>query len=95
MLSILVLGPGCYNCRRLEALCREVVAELGVEAAVEKITDMNQILALGVMVTPGLVINGRVVSSGRVPSKNTLEQWIIEAGKQVDGKNNPRRGIDA
>ena len=81
MLSIFILGPGCYNCRRLEAMCKEVVAEQGLETAVEKITDLNQIHALGVMMTPGLVINGKVVSSGRVPSKNTLEHWILEASK--------------
>ncbi len=81
MLSILVLGPGCYNCQRLEALCREVVAEQGIESAIEKITDMDQIHALGVMATPGLVINGKVASSGRVPSKSTLEQWILEASR--------------
>ena len=79
MLSILVLGPGCYNCQKLEAMCKEVVTENDLEAAVEKVTDLNQIHALGVMMTPGLVINGKVVSSGRVPSKSTIEQWILEA----------------
>ena len=76
-----MLGPGCYSCQRLEAVCKEVVGEHGIEAAVEKITDMNQIHALGVMMTPGLVINGKVVSSGRVPSKSSIEQWILEARK--------------
>ncbi|UCH09971.1 MAG: TM0996/MTH895 family glutaredoxin-like protein [Fidelibacterota bacterium] len=79
MLSILVLGPGCYNCEKLAAMCQEVVEEQGLDAAVEKITDLNQIQAFGVMMTPGLVINGRVVSSGRVPSKTTLEEWILQA----------------
>ena len=81
MLSILVLGPGCYNCQNLEAMCKEVVGENNLEAAVEKITDLNQIHALGVMMTPGLVINGKVVSSGRVPSKSTIKQWILEAAQ--------------
>lgn len=79
MLSILVLGPGCYNCQKLEAMCNEIVKEKDIEAAVAKVTDLNQIHALGVMLTPGLVINGKVVTSGRVPSKSTLEQWILEA----------------
>lgn len=79
MISILVLGLGCYNCQKLEATCKEVVNEHGIEAAVEKITDLDQIHAFGVMMTPGLVINGKVVSSGRVPSKSTVEQWILEA----------------
>jgi hypothetical protein len=60
-------------------MCKEVVEEHDLDAAVEKITDLNQIQAFGVMMTPGLVINGQVVSSGRVPSKTTLEQWIREA----------------
>ncbi|MFB0517298.1 MAG: thioredoxin family protein [Candidatus Neomarinimicrobiota bacterium] len=81
MLSILVLGPGCYNCHKLEALCKEVVEEQGIEAAIAPITDLNQIHALGVMMTPGLVINGKVVSSGRIPAKATLEQWILEAAQ--------------
>ena len=81
MLSILVLGPGCTNCHKLEAMCKEVVEEQGIEAAVAPITDLNQIHALGVMMTPGLVINGKVVSSGRVPSRSTLEQWILEAAQ--------------
>ncbi len=81
MMSILILGPGCYNCRKLEAMCKEVVSENDLEAAVEKITDLNQIHALGVMMTPGLVINGNVVSSGRVPTKSSIEQWILEAAQ--------------
>ena len=81
MLSILVLGPGCTNCHKLEAMCKEVVEEQGSEAAVAPITALNQIHALGVMMTPGLIINGKVVSSGWVPSKSTLEQWILEAAQ--------------
>ncbi len=81
MLSILVLGPGCYNCHKLEAMCREVVGEHDIEAAVAPITDLDQIHALGVMMTPGLVINGKVVSSGKVPAKSTLEQWILKASQ--------------
>ncbi|UCH61630.1 MAG: thioredoxin family protein [Fidelibacterota bacterium] len=79
MLSILVLGPGCFNCHKLEAMCREVVEEKNVEAAIAPVTDLEQIHALGVMMTPGLVINGKVVSSGRVPPKSSIEQWIREA----------------
>ncbi len=81
MMSILILGPGCYYCRKLEAMCKEVVSENDLEAAVEKITDLNQIHALGVMMTPGLVINGKVVSSGRVPTKSSIEKWILKAAQ--------------
>ena len=79
MLSILVLGPGCYNCHKLEAMCQEVVEEQNIEAVIAPVTDLDQIHALGVMMTPGLVINGKVVSSGRVPPKSSIEQWILEA----------------
>lgn len=68
MVKIEVLGPGCSNCQRLEALAREAVVNLGLEAEVEKVTDVKEIMARGVMSTPGLVVNGKVVSKGRVPS---------------------------
>lgn len=77
MLSILVAGPGCMNCNKLAQMCREVVAENELEAVVEKVTDLNQITALGVLMTPGLIINGKVVSSGKVPLKDKLKQMIL------------------
>jgi len=67
MLKIQVLGSGCANCQKLEALVRQAVAGLGVEAEVEKVTDMREIMARGVMATPGLAVNDRLVSTGRVP----------------------------
>ncbi|MFC1550200.1 thioredoxin family protein [Candidatus Neomarinimicrobiota bacterium] len=79
MISILVAGPGCYNCRKLKAMCKEIVEEKNIDAAISEVSDMNQIAALSVMMTPGLLINGTLVSSGRVPSKEKLEQWIVEA----------------
>lgn len=79
MISILVLGPGCYNCQKLEAMCNEIVKEKNIDAAVAKVTDLEQIHALGVMMTPGLVINGKVISSGRMPTRATLEQWILDS----------------
>ncbi len=77
MLSILVAGPGCMNCNKLARMCKEVVEENSIDAVVEKVTDLNQIAALGVMMTPGLIINGKVVSTGKVPLKSTLENWIL------------------
>ena len=76
MIKIEVLGPGCANCQRLEALAREAVAGLGVDAEVEKVTDMREIMARGVMATPGLVVNKRVVSTGRVPSASEVMSLI-------------------
>ena len=73
-----VLGPGCANCQRLEANAREAVAMAGVEAEVRHITDYREIAAHGVMSTPGLVIDGRVVSVGRVPSAGDIAVWLAE-----------------
>ena len=79
MAKIEVLGPGCSNCQRLEAMARQAVADLGVEADVEKVTDVKEIMARGVMATPGLVVNGRVVSKGRVPSASEVTNLIATA----------------
>ena len=68
MVKIQVLGTGCANCQRLETLAREAVSGLGIEAEVEKVTDMRQIVARGVMATPGLAVNDKLVCTGRVPS---------------------------
>ncbi|MCB0277204.1 MAG: TM0996/MTH895 family glutaredoxin-like protein [Calditrichaeota bacterium] len=78
MLNIQVVGPGCANCNKLEQLCREVVAENGLEAQVEKISDYRKIVELGILLTPALILNGKMVSSGKLPSRNTLLQWFTE-----------------
>ena len=75
-MKIKVLGPGCANCTNLEALVKEVVAELGVEATVEKVTDFKDIAKYGIMSTPGLVINEVVKWSGSVPSKAKVNELI-------------------
>lgn len=76
---IKVLGTGCANCKKLEATVQDVVAELAVDAQVEKVTDIRQIMAFGVMSTPGLVIDGETVCSGRVPTKTEINAWVINA----------------
>jgi len=79
MLNIKILGSGCANCKRLEALAREVVGSLGLEAEFEKVTDMAEIMTYPILSTPGLVINGKVVSSGRIPSPSEIEAWLKAA----------------
>ncbi|MCK2125939.1 thioredoxin family protein [Thauera aromatica] len=80
MLDIKVLGPGCANCRKLEEVAREAVSATGVEAEITKVTDMGQIVAYDVLKTPGLVINEKLVSSGRIPTASTIAEWIRAAG---------------
>ena len=75
-MEIKVLGTGCTKCKTVEKIAREAVQELGIEARVEKVEDMLKIMQYGVMHTPALVINEKVVLSGKVPSKNELIKLI-------------------
>jgi small redox-active disulfide protein 2 len=76
---IKVLGPGCANCKKLEQITRSTVTMLGLEAQVEKITDYNAIMKYPILSTPGLVINEKVVCSGRVPSPAEVTTWLTTA----------------
>lgn len=75
-MEIKVLGPGCANCKNLEKLVFDVLAELNADADVSKVTDFKDIAAFGVMSTPALVIDGQVKLSGVVPSKAKLMEII-------------------
>jgi small redox-active disulfide protein 2 len=79
MITIKILGPGCANCRKLEEVARSAVASLKVEAEIIKVTDLQEIIAGGVLKTPGLMINGRLMSSGRIPPPATVAEWIQAA----------------
>ena len=76
MKKVQVLGPGCANCRRTAALIQSVADARGVEIALEKVEDYQQIAAFGVMHTPGVVIDGAVVHAGGVPAKKKIESWF-------------------
>lgn len=82
MLDIKILGPGCANCIRLEALCREVVSENNLEAKIKKIVDVNDFWKHGIMLTPGLVVNGKILVQGKLPTKRTLENWLLREAAQ-------------
>ena len=79
MLNIKVVGPGCANCNKLTELCREVVNENNIQAEIEKVTDVKKFADLGIFMTPGLILNNKVVSSGKIPTKSTLAHWIKNA----------------
>jgi small redox-active disulfide protein 2 len=79
MLTIKVLGSGCANCKKVEAVTRQAVANLGVDALVEKVTEYPQIMKYPILATPGLVINEKVVCSGRIPSEAEVSSWLKEA----------------
>ena len=75
-MDIKVLGSGCAKCNRLEQLTREAVAELGLEASFEHVTEMDKIMAYPIMTTPALVIDEVVRASGRIPSKEEIAGWL-------------------
>jgi small redox-active disulfide protein 2 len=82
MLNIKIVGSGCANCEKLAALCREVIEENNILAQIEKITDVSKFADLGILMTPGLLLDNKVVSSGKIPTKPVLTQWIIDIIKE-------------
>jgi small redox-active disulfide protein 2 len=76
MLTIKVLGSGCANCKRLEAVTRKVVIDLGIEADIVKVTDYAEIMKYPILSTPGLVVNEKLVSAGRIPSEAQIADWL-------------------
>lgn len=78
-MNIKVLGPGCANCVTLEKRTRQALADLRLEATVEKVTDYGQIASYGVMSTPGLVVNDQVILQGRVPTVAALSDLLGQA----------------
>ena len=76
MVSVKILGSGCANCRKLEVVAREAATNTGREASFVKVTDMKEILAYDLLSTPALVINEKVVSSGRIPTVAEVQGWL-------------------
>ena len=76
MTTVKILGTGCANCRKLEAVARDAATSAGIDAQFIKVTAIDDILAYNVMATPGLVIDEKLVSSGRIPSQNEVKQWL-------------------
>ncbi|MFA5405057.1 MAG: thioredoxin family protein [Ignavibacteria bacterium] len=78
MVEIKVLGTGCARCNELEKMCFNVAAENNIDADIQKIKDLKEIMSYGIMQTPGLVINGKVKISGKLPTSTTLLHWMQE-----------------
>jgi small redox-active disulfide protein 2 len=77
-MEIKVLGPGCAKCSKTEKLVQEVIKETGVNAGVEKVTDMMQIASYGVFGTPAVIVDGEVKCIGKVPKKEDIKTWITQ-----------------
>ncbi len=76
-MEIKVLGTGCVNCHKIEALAKAAVMELGIDAKIEKITDIGQIAMHGILSTPGLIVNGKIKHSGKpLPSLEKVKELI-------------------
>jgi len=79
MIIVKVLGPGCQNCKNLEAVARKAAANFGIEAEFIKITDWAEIKKYPILATPGLVVNEKLVSAGRIPSEGEVLTWLADA----------------
>lgn len=87
MLTIKVLGPGCSNCQKVEAVTRKAVNEMGMEAELVKVTDYAEIMEYPILSTPGLVINEKIVCAGRIPTQADVTSWLADAMMAASEEN--------
>ena len=80
MFKIQILGTGCARCRMLTANAEKAVHELGLQMEIEKVTDITDIMKFQILMTPGLVIDGKIKAAGRIPSPEQIKQMLLEAG---------------
>ena len=80
-MKIQILGPGCAKCTRLKETAEAAAKELGLDCEFEKISDINKIMSFGVMMTPGLAVDGEVRSVGKVPSLDEMKKLLQQASK--------------
>jgi small redox-active disulfide protein 2 len=77
-MEIKILGTGCQKCKTLEKVTREVLVETGIDAVIEKVEDIVDIMNYGIIHTPGLVVNGKVLLSGHVPSAGEVKDLLLK-----------------
>lgn len=80
-MEVRILGPGCPRCQEVEKRTVNALAELGIAADVQKISDIKKIMEFKILATPGLAINGKVKCSGRIPSLEEIKRWIQEENR--------------
>lgn len=78
-MNVKILGSGCPNCKKVEEVARKVVATMGLDAEVSKVTDPLEILEYRILATPGLVVNEKIVCAGRIPSEAEVTTWLVDA----------------
>jgi len=83
VIEVKILGPGCARCKRVEQLAREAAVEAGVQANFTHVSDMSAIMAYPILSTPGLVINGKLLSAGRIPPESDIVGWLAQAAAQA------------
>ena len=76
MKQIKVLGSGCTNCKTVARMIEEVAMQKGIAIELEKVEELREIMSYGILSTPGVVIDGKVVHSGGIPSRDNIEQWL-------------------
>ncbi len=92
MKTIKILGTGCANCQTTYKLVDEVASAEGIEVQLEKIEDLAQIMAYGVMSTPGVVVDDKVVHSGGIPAKDVIKSWLSDGTSECCGSNSDSSG---
>lgn len=93
MKQVKILGTGCAKCNQLADAVKAVIAAEAIEAEVQKVEDIQEIVSYGVMSTPGLVVDGRVVCTGKVPSNDELRDLLMAAPKPASCCGNHAKGI--
>lgn len=83
MLNIKILGTGCPNCKKVEAIARQAAAQMGLEAEIVKVMNYDEIMKYPILSTPGLVINEKLVCSGRIPNQAEVTTWLANAVMEV------------